>query len=164
MTIFYKSLFSPKEIAKYRFITIGKAIQHVFILALFLSFGGFFDMFFQQDLINGYEETTPDAGSKSVVAIIVVITTYLFNAGLIFLAVTIIAGIGEPAAKWLGRKLPYRQSWRLTACSVTLPVILISLLDIFNFEQTYFVFLAMALAIGIMLASINAIPKPKNRS
>lgn len=164
MTIFFNSLYSPKEMAKYRFLTIGKSIQHVFILALFLSLGGFYDMIFKQDFMNDYGETISDAGSKGLVTIMVVITTYIFNAGLIFLAITILAGIGEPIAKWLGRKLPYRQSWRLTACSVTLPVVIFSLLHLFQFEKSYFFLLALVMAIGIMFACIYAIPKPKKRT
>lgn len=81
---FFKSLYSPKEIAKYRFLTIGKSIQHVFILALFLSLGGFYNMIFRQDLMSDYGETVSDAGSKGLVTIVIVITTYIFNAGLLF--------------------------------------------------------------------------------
>lgn len=164
MSIFFKSLYSPKEIAKYRFLTIGKSIQHVFILALFLSLGGFYNMIFRQDLMSDYGETVSDAGSKGLVTIVIIITTYIFNAGLLFLAITILAGIGEPIAKRLGRKLPYRQSWRLTACSATLPIVIFSLLHLFNFEETYFFLLALVIVAGIILAAIQAIPKPKKRT
>ncbi|GIN89624.1 hypothetical protein J6TS1_22210 [Siminovitchia terrae] len=163
MSIFFKSLYSPKEIAKYRFLTIGKSIQLVFILALFLSLGGFYDMIFK-DFMNGYGVTGSDAGSKTLMTIIVAVIAYIFNAGLLFLVITILASIGEPIAKRLERKLPYRQSWRLTACSATLPVVIFSLLHLFKFEETYFFLLALIIVVGVMLAAIRAIPKPKKRN
>src|SRR5690606_9492899 len=129
-TIFSKNLYSPKEIAKYRFLTIGKTIQDVFILALFLSLGGFYESVFIQDFSEGYGEAAADSGTKGLFAVLVIMMTYILSSGLAFLGITILAVIGEPIAKSLGRKLPYRQSWRLTACGVTLPVVFFSLLNL----------------------------------
>lgn len=164
MTIFSTCIYSPKEIAKYRFLTIGKSIQYVFILSLFLSLGGFYDAIFQQDFSVGYGQTANDTGTKLLFASLVVLMAFILNAGLAFLSITILAVLGEPIATWLGRKLPYRQSWRLTACSVTLPVVIFSLLNLFDFNQSYFILFALVMAVGIMFASIKAIPKPRNRN
>ncbi|VEF47790.1 motility protein [Bacillus freudenreichii] len=164
ITIFAKSIYSPKEIAKYRFLTIGKSIQYVFILALFLSLAGFYDAIFQQDFTAGYGHTASDTGTKVLFAALVVLMAFILNSGLAFLSITILAVIGEPIAKALGRKLPYRQSWRLTACSTTLPVVLFSLLNLFHFDQPYFILLALIMAVVIIIVSIKAIPKPRKKS
>lgn len=163
--IFFKCLYSPREIAKYRFLTIGKTIQYVFILAIFLSLSGFYDAIFHNPFSSdSYGEEAYDAGSKVFMTVIVILMTYILNSGLVFLGITILASIGEPLAKSWGRKLPYRQSWRLTACSVTLPVVLFSLFYLLNIDKGYFIFLALIMAVGMILASIKAIPKPRNRN
>lgn len=164
-TIFYKSLYSPKEIAKYRFLTIGKTIQYVFILALLLSLSGFYDALFHSHGMDGsLGEAPADSGSRGVWTFLILVMTYIFISGLLFLFISILAAIGEPVARRLERKLPYRQSWRLTASSITLPVALFTLLDLLNIEHPVFFFLAIVIAIGMILASVISIPKPKKRS
>jgi len=165
LTIFYKSLYSPKEIAKYRFLTIGKTIQHVFILAFLLSLGGFYDtLFLNQGITYNLGETTADSSTMGIVKVLMMIMIYIFISGLLFLTISILSVLGEPVARRLQRKLPYRQSWRLTACSITFPVVLFGLLDLLNVRQAFFILLPFVIAVGIIIASIKAIPKPRHRS
>ncbi|MFD1705414.1 DUF1189 family protein [Siminovitchia sediminis] len=162
ITIFLKSLYSPGEIAKYRFLTIGKTIQYVFILSLFLSLHGIYDAVVHNPFsTEQYGDEAFDDGSKIFMTLIVIVMTYGLNSGLLFLGITMIASFGEPLAKTWGRKLPYRQSWRLTACSITLPVVLFGLLYLFGFGESYFLLIALAMSVAIIAASIKCIPKPR---
>ncbi|WP_339162874.1 DUF1189 family protein [Siminovitchia sp. FSL W7-1587] len=165
LTIFYKSLYSPKEIAKYRFLPIGKAIQHVFIIALLFSLGSIIQNMTENGFLPGQAgEVMKDPGAKGIFAALYLLATFGINAALLFIAITLIAAVGEPAARFQERKLPYRQSWRVTAFSMTLPALLFGLLDVFHIQSPYFMLLAFAGTITMILLSIRSIPKPRKRT
>lgn len=165
LTIFYKSLYSPKEIAKYRFLPIGKAIQHVFLIALLLSLGSIIQNMIENGFLPGQAgEVMGDPGAKVVFAAIYILATFGLNAALLFLAITLIAVVGEPAARVQERKLPYRQSWRVAAFSIASPALLFGLLYLFYIQNPFLMVLALAGTLVMILLSIRSIPKPRSKS
>jgi hypothetical protein len=158
----YKSIYSPKEIAKYRFLPIGKAVQHVFLIAFLITLGGAAEKIGNDGLFSSdTAEMMGDAITQGFFTAIFFLVSFGLNAGLLFLAISLIAAIGEPAAKWQERKLPYRQSWRVAAFSLTFPAVLFGILYLLGFQDPLFMLLALGTAIAIMLLSIRFIPKPR---
>jgi maltodextrin utilization protein YvdJ len=92
---------------------------------------------------------------------VMIIVLYLTTSASLFLKVTIFALIGLLLANMLNRKLPYRQSWRITAYSVTLSTIFLMLMGLFqigipgSFLLDWFVICIM------LYLSIKEIPKRK---
>lgn len=164
LTIMVNSIYSPKEIAKYRFLTIGKAIQYVFLFALIFTLPGIFNLLFKKQGLGGsINEVVPDAGSLGIFTVMIITMSYLLNAAILFLMITALAAIGEPVAVKLGRKLPYRQSWRLTASAITLPGLLFVMLSVLTIKNAFLPYCLIALAVLMILLAIKAIPKPKTR-
>ncbi len=162
-TLFRNSLFSPKEMSKYRFITIGKTIQYIFFLMILLILKQVYDTFIGQNSpANSSELTEP--GTKWVLAFFTIVVSYVLYIGIVFLAISIIASIGPPIAKTLERKLPYRQSWRLAAFSLTLPIILFIIFDWLHLNNNLLFPLFLIVTLLIFFMSIKAIPKPRKRS
>lgn len=160
LQIFYKSLYSFTDIAKFRFLSIGKTIQYVFILIC---------IYFVPSLINSIiieKDSTNlipdfDAGSVAIMLPIFIFFMFVLNTGILFLKVSILAYIAKGLANLLKRKLPYRLSWRLTAYSITLPTIIFGLEPLLPFTIPYGFFIDLALTFFYIYASINKMPVTK---
>lgn len=152
-TLFYKSLYSLKSIAKYRFLGIGKTIQYIFMIALLFFLPGLYN------ILMG-EGVSTIVSNKSLMPIFIIFM-YVFNAGLIFIKITILSGVGLLFAKLLDKKLVYRHSWRLTAYSITLPTILFSYLPLMVHHIPGGLWLDLALSLLILFGSIKQIPSAK---
>jgi hypothetical protein len=160
-TVFYKSLFSINDIAKFRFLSIGKTFQFVFFLILFQ----FVPSIYKTLVLN--EESALllpdfDAGSTVIMLPIYLVFMYIFNVGFFFLKISILAYISSLLGKWFKRKLPYRQSWRLTACSIALPTVLFGLLQFFPVKVPYGFIIDLAITFLFIIGSIQKIPLPKH--
>nr|WP_267917674.1 DUF1189 family protein [Lederbergia citrisecunda] len=95
---------------------------------------------------------------------IFIIFMYIFNTGIIYLKISILAGVALLLANMLKRKLPYRQSWRLTAFSITLPTLLFGLEPLLSKPIPYGTFFDVLISIIFIFFSINKIPRPKKLS
>nr|WP_249305925.1 DUF1189 family protein [Lederbergia citrea] len=92
-----------------------------------------------------------------------IISTYILNAGILFLKISILAGAALLLGKLLKRKLPYRQSWRLTAFSITFPSLFFGLIPLFNIDIPFATLIDFAIALFFIYGSISKIPRPKNK-
>ena len=80
-TLFYKSLYNPKEIAKFRFLGIGKTILFVFFLILLSSLPGFYEtLVVKQIFSNDVTGNNVDAGTKLILIPMLAFGTYFVNA------------------------------------------------------------------------------------
>ncbi|MCR2820403.1 DUF1189 domain-containing protein [Lederbergia panacisoli] len=161
--IFYKSLFSFKDIAKFRFLGIGKSINYTFFLVLLY----FLPSLYNTLVLKGNSSSLLpelDTGSIAIMLPIFIIFMFIFNTGILFLKISIFAGAALIVARILKRKLPYRQSWRLTAFSITLPTLLFGLEPLLSKPIPYGTFLDILISIIYILFSIKKIPRPKKIS
>lgn len=163
-TIFRNSLYSPKEIAKYRFLTIGKTIQYIFILMCLLIIKLIYQTLSGQHSTQNIQGLTEESGTKWVLSFFTIVISYILYIGIIFLLISIIASSGPPIAKALERKLPYRQSWRLATFSLTLPISLFIVFDWLELNGGIFILIFVILTLFIFFRSIQAIPKPRKRA
>lgn len=159
-TVFYKSFYSFKDIAKYRFLSIGKTFQYVFLLVLFQFIPSLYNMLVLNEN-SALHLPEFDAGSVAIMLPIYILLMFVLLSGLMFLKISILAGITLLVGKMFKRKLPYRQSWRLTACSITLPTVLFGLLQLFPTDIPYDFLIDVALALFFMFISVQKIPKSK---
>ncbi|MBS4199677.1 DUF1189 family protein [Bacillus sp. FJAT-49732] len=162
-TIFLKSLYSFKDIAKFRFLGIGKTIKYTFFLVLLY----FLPSLYNTLILRGESSSLLpdfDTGSIAIMLPIFIIFMYIFNTGIIYLKISILAGVALLLANMLKRKLPYRQSWRLTAFSITLPTLLFGLEPLLSKPIPYGTFFDVLISIIFIFFSINKIPRPKKLS
>lgn len=159
-TLFYKSIYSFKDLAKFRFLDIGKTIKYVFILAI---------IYFLPAMINlllidrdfSHLATNFDKDSLVIIIPIYLIFTYVLYSGLLFIKISILAGIALLFAKVSHRKLPYRNAWRLTAFSITLPTVLFALLPLARIDIPLGIIYDVALSIIYILFAIIKTPRSK---
>ena len=147
----------------FRFLGIGKTMQYVFSLALLF----FLPSLYNTLTVDGNSTLhLPGFDTASVAIMLPVFITfmYIFNAGIIFLKISVLAGIALLLAKLLKRKLPYRQSWRLTAFSITMPTLIFGLETLFYQKIPYGTFVDFIIAMLFIVGSIGKIPQPKKRS
>ncbi|MCJ8006840.1 DUF1189 family protein [Lederbergia wuyishanensis] len=159
-SIFIKCLYSFKDIAKFRFLGIGKSINYTFFLVFLYFLPSLYNTII---LKRDSSSLLPDfdTGSIAIMLPIFIIFMYLLNTGIFFLKISILAGIAVLLAKVLNRKLPYRQSWRLTAFSITLPTLLFGLEPLLSKPIPYGTLFDFLISIIYIFFSIKKIPRPK---
>ena len=249
-TRFYKSLYSPKEVVKYRFLGIGKTIFYVFLLMFISILPGIYHFskmastaieegrqVLSEDLppftisngnlntdqsqpiiipksnvtiafdptgdlstkdvqekgnsigllkhefvivANGQVQTFPYSAFKMnvtnkdidsfinslkgvmwIAIPIIFLFYYLFVSALGFIKISIFAGIGALFAQTIGRKLSYRQGWRLSAHSITLTTIFFMVMDTLNTGVPGGMFIDWFVSLLFLYLTIREIPKPK---
>lgn len=251
-TQFYKSLYSPKDIAKFRFQGIGKTILYIFLISLlsilpsifFIStsistgidtiqavlhnelpsfsikngqlsaktsvpitinkkhftiildptgavstkeldgndntFGILKNEFvfvsggkaenYAYSMLNGTPVTSKDLlhfvemvnGVKGIFIPIICLVLYLFTSAANFIDVSILALIGLFLKRIAGRKLNYRQLWRMATYSETLPILFFTIMSAIKTTVPWSFLINWFIIIMILYLAINEIPKPKN--
>lgn len=248
---FYRSLFSPKDIALFRFQGIGKTILYVFLLTFLSIIPSVF--YFSSAIVNGTEtlsqavetelpsfkiengelqsninapitisengfpiifdstgtltedqlKDTKDglallqhdfvfvAGGKvtsysysmfgdvaltkmeivdfltsfkSMLAVIIAllfIIIYLFSSGIKFIEISILALFGIALKNILGRKLQYRQIWRISAYSITLPTVFFAIMAALQTVVPNAFLINWLVSFTMVMLAIREIPKPK---
>jgi Protein of unknown function (DUF1189) len=251
--LFYKSLFSPKDIALFRHQGIGKTIMYVFFLTLlsvlptvFYSGAGIIKGFnaieetidsdlpdfeiadgqlhtdekvpvtiSQNDftiiidstgavnpsvltesgntialltnevyiLAEGQEQTYPYsmlsngtiskndlseflASAESLMPIIIPligIVIYIFAAGIRFIEISLLALAGLLIKKALAKKLEYRQLWRMSAYSITLPTIFFTIMSALQTTVQNGAIINWIVSLIILLLAIKEVPAPNSK-
>lgn len=128
--IFLASAASPKKMAAFRLLPIGKVIQFVFIFVSFLSIFSFvhFTTGFKQDSssITGLFEYIEDM--QWILYPFAFIIQFIMSTLLVFVRISILAFVGIMILKIYRRRGEYRHVWRTTAVAYTIPTILSILL------------------------------------
>jgi hypothetical protein len=128
--LFVYSLKSPKKIAAFRLIPIGKVMTFVFIfifILTILSFINFTTGFNNEQSVNqGLFEYVNDM--KWILLPFAFIIQFIMSTLLIFIRISLMAFIGMVVLKSLKRRGDYRHVWRTTAFAYTVPTILSILL------------------------------------
>src|SRR5690606_834397 len=108
----------------------------------------------------------PDVDAGSIAMMLPIFSIFMFslNTGILFVKISILAGVAIILAQLLNRKLAYRQCWRLTAFSSTLPTLLFGLEPLLKNPIPYGTLFDVLISIVIIFFSVKKIPRPKKLS
>lgn len=168
-----KSLYSPKDIAKFRFQGIGKTIFYVFLLTLLSILPTTYHLVTDINMGNEVtketlkEEVPPFSFENGQLSLDsstpVIIGSYVFSSGIKFIEVSILALIGLFIKNLLHRNAPYRQNWRMAAYSVTLPTLFSTLMALLEISVPYAFLINLFVSIIVLTLAIKEIPMKKQK-
>ncbi|MEI4770892.1 DUF1189 family protein [Psychrobacillus sp. FJAT-51614] len=137
--LFKASLLSPKKIAAFRLIPIGKVMQYIFIYILIItsiSFVQFINgMSVQQANMEGLLEYFQEI--RWLLYPFSFVFLFVLNTLLIFVRISILAYVGVIILSLLKRKGEYRHLWRSTLFASTIPMLLSIVVALFNISNGY---------------------------
>lgn len=124
--LFVYSLKSPRKIAAFRLIPIGKVMTFVFIFIFILTILSFINFTIgfdsEQSGIKGLFEYVDEM--QWILLPFAFIIQFIMSTLLIFIRISLMALIGMIVLKSLNRRGDYRHVWRTTAFAYTVPTIL----------------------------------------
>lgn len=161
-TLLYKSCYSFKDIAKFRFMDIGKTFKYVFFLILIYFLPTVIKMLVMDKKYSDLTSTF-DGGSLVIILPFYIIGMYILYAGIIFIKISFLAWLAQLIAKSTNQSLPYRNSWRLVAFSITLPTILFGLIPLLNVTIPYAALLDVFIALIYIFFGIKKMPVQKRK-
>ena len=137
--LFQASLHSPKKIAAFRLIPIGKTMQYIFIYISIITLISFFKFLsglsIQQANVEDLIEYLQDI--KWLIYPFAFVFLFVLNTLLIFVRVSIFAYIGQLLLSLLKRKGEYRHLWRTTLFASTVPMLFSLVVAIFHWSSGY---------------------------
>lgn len=93
---------------------------------------------------------------------IFLILIYLIVTGLKFVGVSVLAVVGLLLIRFIKpNNIHYRHLWMMSAYAVTLPTTIFNLADAFSIHFSASFWLYWAIAIAMLYAALNTVPKPK---
>lgn len=168
---FFKSLYSPKYIAAFRFQGIGKTIQHLFILALIMCFPTIFytTLHFAGNNASEkfvIEKKLPILGMFNdffsengfILIPVVFLMYFLFLTFLLFLKASIFACIGLILLALAKKRGEFRHLFRVSAYALTLPALITIILELFNFTLPFHYLVDWVLTSIMLVLSIRFFP------
>ncbi|TQR19534.1 DUF1189 family protein [Psychrobacillus vulpis] len=137
--LFKASLHSPKKIAAFRLVPIGKVMQYIFSFIFILTIIAFVQftngLSIQQANMEGLLEYFQDI--KWLIYPFAFIFLFVLNTLFIFIRVSIFAYIGTIIQTLLKRKGEYRHLWRSTLFASTVPLLFSIVVAIFQWSSIY---------------------------
>ncbi|MBF0709295.1 DUF1189 domain-containing protein [Alkalihalobacillus hwajinpoensis] len=94
---------------------------------------------------------------------LLIFVIYLFQTGLKFIGVTVLATIGLLLRSITGRKASYKQLWVLSVYSVTIPTLFFAIMALIKTAVPLGFLLYWIVAIMLLYLTIKEIPLPKKR-
>lgn len=126
MQLFLASITSPKKIAAFRLLPIGKVLLYVFLFVTILSILSFiqFTSGLEDDSssIDGLLDYVEDM--EWILYPFAFITQFIMSTLLLFVRISIMAFVGMMILKVWKRRGDYRHVWRTTAFAYTVPTVL----------------------------------------
>ncbi len=124
--IFIFSITSPKKIAAFRLLPIGKVIQYVFIFVFILSILSFihFTTGLKEDSTSIEGLFTYLENKKWILYPFAFVVQFIMSTLLLFIRISLMAFLGMYILKILKRRGEYRHVWRSTVFSYTIPTVL----------------------------------------
>lgn len=102
-------------------------------------------------------------GIKWIIVPIIALLIFLFSSAASFIEVSILALFGLALKNITGRKLNYRQLWRMAAYSETLPTVFFTIMAAIKTSVPNSFMINWFVAIIVLYLAINEIPKPKSK-
>ncbi|MGZ4160271.1 MAG: DUF1189 domain-containing protein, partial [Neobacillus sp.] len=103
-------------------------------------------------------------GVKGIIIPVISLFLYLISSAANFIEISVLALIGLAIKNLSGRKLNYRQLWRMAAYSETLPTIFFTIMAAIKTTVPNSFLINWFVAIIVLYLAINEIPKPKKSS
>jgi Protein of unknown function (DUF1189) len=94
---------------------------------------------------------------------LLIFIVYLFQTGLKFIGITVLATIGLLLKSLAGRKASYKQLWVLSVYSVTIPTLFFTIMALVKTTVPFGFLLYWFVAIMLLYLTIKEIPLPKKR-
>ncbi|KQL34227.1 DUF1189 family protein [Psychrobacillus sp. FJAT-21963] len=142
LQLFKASLHSPKKIAAFRLIPIGKVMQYIFIYILIITSISFVQFMngisVQQANMEGLLEYFQEI--QWLLYPFSFIFLFVLNTLLIFVRISIFAYVGVIILSLLKRKGEYRHLWRSTLFASTIPMLISVVVAFFNISTGYIQF------------------------
>lgn len=161
--LFISSILSPKKIAAFRLLAIGKVMVYVFIfVAIFtiISFMSFVSDFeSEQSTISGLLEYVNDM--KWILLPLAFIIQFVMSTLIVFTHISLMALVGMGLIKALKRRGEYRHVWRSTAFAYTFPTLVTFLLLAMSVPDLIAMILINVLCLLYLTLSIRYYPKIK---
>ncbi len=122
----FSSITNPKKLAAFRFITIGKVIQYVFLFVTILSLISFLGFI---GVLKDDASSTPGILEfihqiEWLLYPFAFIIQFIMSTLMLFTRISLMAMVGFLLLKLLNRRGDYRHVWRTTAFAYTTPTIL----------------------------------------
>lgn len=137
--IFTASLHSPKKIAAFRLIPIGKVMQYIFSFIFIITTISF--VFFvnglteQQSSLDGFVEYFSNI--QWLLYPFAFFFLFCLNTFILFVRISIFAYIGTFIVYLLKRKGEYRHLWRSTLFASTVPILISIIISLFQWTNGY---------------------------
>ncbi|MBO0959486.1 DUF1189 domain-containing protein [Neobacillus sp. MM2021_6] len=136
-----------------------------------LSSGGRIDTY-PYSMLEGLDITKNDflnftdkiSGMKGIIIPVVSVLIYLLSSASSFIEISILALFGLALKNLLGRKLNYRQLWRMAAYSETLPTVFFTIMAAMKTSVSNSFVINWIVAIIVLALAINEMPKPKKKA
>ena len=159
--LFKASFATPKKLAAFRLLPIGKVMQYVFIFVAVLSILSFIDFArgFEQETtgISGLLEYVNDM--QWILYPFALAIQFIMSTLLVFVRISIMAFVGLFLLKLLKRRGEYRHVWRTTAVSYTVPTLLSIILLLLNVKDSHITLATTAICLIYLLAALKYYPK-----
>lgn len=124
--LFRDSLMHPKKLAAYRLLPIGKVIQYVILLVLFVTIVSFIQFLtgvgLEIDQLKELEQFVNDV--KWLIYPFAFVLLFIINSFSLFVQISLYAFVGLGILKFQHKRGEFRHIWRTTAFAVTLSTIL----------------------------------------
>lgn len=158
--LFTASLSSPKKIAAFRLIPIGKVMQYIFIYIFIMTIISFVLFTSDQSIQNSNMEGLLEHLEEIQWLIYPFAFVFLFclNSFLQFIKISIFAYIGTIILYWMKRKGEYRHLWRSTLFASTVPMLLSIAFSLFQWTNGYIQLLIYAITIIYLVLACKYYP------
>jgi len=161
--LFINSIISPKKIAAFRLLPIGKVMIYVFIfIAIFtmISFMNFISDFEnEQSTMSGLLEYVNDM--QWILLPFAFIIQFVMSTLLVFTHISLMAMVGMGLLNVFKRRAEYRHVWRSTAFAYTLPTLLTFLLLAMSIPDLTTILFINFLCLIYLIVTIRYYPKMK---
>ena len=158
--LFKSSLYSPKKMAAFRLISIGKVMQYIFIYIFIMSIVSF--VYFingisdQQQSMEGLLEYF--AQIQWLLYPFSFIFLFVLNTLLIFVRISIFAYIGSIILHLRKKKGEFRHIWRTALFASTIPMLISIILAILQVSNNYIQLVIYVLSIIIIVLATKYYP------
>ncbi|MEK3981203.1 DUF1189 family protein [Psychrobacillus sp. FSL K6-2836] len=158
--LFKSSLHSPKKMAAFRLIPIGKVMQYIFSYIFIMSIISF--IYFINGISNQQESMEGLLEYFSQIQWLLYPFSFLFlfvlNTLFIFVRISIFAYIGSIILHIRKRKGEFRHIWRTALFASTIPMLLSIIFGILQFSNNYIQLVIYTLSLVIIVLTTKYYP------
>lgn len=149
----YLSLYHLKKVSVFRIQKLGKSIGYIFFLMAIALI---------PQIINSLAEADGTSNNEFPM-IFSFIFLYIFMTSLLFVGVSVLAGLALWSAKIQNKKLQYTHTWTLAAYAITTPTLVFSIMEAIGLEFALSWLLYLIIALAYLYGILKYIPRKKGK-